>query len=75
LWNACKTGDEDYVRKAASILERYLVSRSRAEHGKWKNWFRGDIEMNIPEVLRKTKCLLEPKEGRPHTASILALFP
>jgi hypothetical protein len=75
LWNVCKTGDEAYVREAASILERYLVSRSRAEHGKWENWFRGDIEMNIPEVLRKTKCLLEPKEGRPHTSSILAVFP
>jgi hypothetical protein len=70
LWNACKTGNEACIRAAACTLERYLVSRTRTEHDKWENWFRGDIEMNIPEVLRKTKLLLEPREGRPHIFNI-----
>jgi hypothetical protein len=58
LWEALKNGEKAYIAEAAYALERYLVNRQRAEHGKWRQWYRGDKKMNLPAVLEKTRSLL-----------------
>jgi hypothetical protein len=63
LWMIYKTGNPAHITAATSALERYLVSRHRAEHGKWKNYYRGDLQMNIPELVEKTKVLLAGMPG------------
>jgi hypothetical protein len=58
LWKAFKNGEKSYIAEAAYTLERYLINRRRAEHGKWRQWYRGDKKMNLPGVLEKTRKLL-----------------
>ena len=51
-------GWQTHVKKAVFALEKLLVDRTKAEHGKWQGWYRGDKKMNLPGVLEKTRELL-----------------
>ncbi len=47
----------EYLREAVFKLEKLLLDRTKAEHGKWQHWYRGDRKMNLPGVLEKTRAL------------------
>ena len=50
------------LSEAVFYLEKALLDRTAAEHGKWENWYRGDKKMNLPDLLEKTKALLKDYE-------------
>jgi hypothetical protein len=50
---------QKFLHKAVYALEKLLLDRTKAEHGKWQHWYRGDRKMNLPGVLAKTKELLK----------------
>ena len=54
--------DNPHLKKAVYALEKLLLDRKKAEHGKWQNWYRGDKKMNMQAVLDQTRQLLR-KEG------------
>lgn len=47
-----------HLRQAVFLMEKLLVDRAKAEHGKWQDWYRGDKKMNLPAALAKTRSLL-----------------
>jgi hypothetical protein len=51
---ACKKS----LRQAFKCLEEYLKYRKCAEYGEFKNWYRGDLKMNIKQVLYHTGTVL-----------------
>jgi len=55
-------GDGDGMKakltKACESLEEYLSMRSCAEYGEFKNWYRGELKMNVKQQLYNTKRLL-----------------
>lgn len=50
-------GAADEVAKAASALNGVLVFRKQAEWGAWRDWYRGDWRMNLPELDKETQAL------------------
>ncbi len=48
-----------HLRQAVFALEKLLLDRAKAEHGRWQGWYRGDKKMNLPGVLEKTRALLD----------------
>lgn len=55
IYNSNTSSGKEYIKKAVYSMEKLLIDRTKAEHGKWNNWYRGDKKMNLPEVLDKTK--------------------
>jgi hypothetical protein len=53
------SSQKDYLTKAVYAMEKLLIDRTKAEHGQWKNWYRGDKKMNLPGMLEKTQELLK----------------
>lgn len=51
------------IDTAASALEKALLDRRKAEHGVWRNWYRGDRKMNLPGVLERTRELAVSLRG------------
>ena len=47
------------IDAAASALEKALLDRRKAEHGVWRNWYRGDRKMNLPGVLLRTRTIAD----------------
>lgn len=43
------------LKDAEAALERLLEIRKAAEAGKWKNWYRGDKKVNVPDFLERTR--------------------
>jgi glycosyl hydrolase family 115 (putative glucuronidase)/glycosyl hydrolase family 20 len=54
--------DPGTLKDAEQALERFLQIRKAAESGKWKNWYRGDKKVNVPEFLNKTRAARERLE-------------
>ena len=46
------------VYEAIFAMEKLLVDRTKAEQGKWKNWYVGETKFNLIQVLEDTKGLL-----------------
>ena len=46
------------VEKACESLEKLLSQRKCAEYGIFRNWYRGDLKMNIKQKLYDTRSLL-----------------
>ena len=46
------------LQEASRSLEEYLVIRKKAEYGNFKNWYRGDLKMNVKQRLFATKQLM-----------------
>ncbi|MBE6986854.1 MAG: hypothetical protein E7433_05470 [Ruminococcaceae bacterium] len=46
------------VEKACESLENLLAHRKCAEYGIFKNWYRGDLKMNVKQRLYDTRSLL-----------------
>jgi hypothetical protein len=46
------------VEKASESLENLLAHRKCAEYGIFKNWYRGDLKMNVKHRLYDTRSLL-----------------
>lgn len=51
-------GTKHSLKKACDILEQYLTARECAEYGIFKNWYRGDVKMNIKHCLAETKGIM-----------------
>ena len=47
------------LRLAIYAMEKLLLDRQKAEHGKWRHWYRGDKKMNLPAVLARTRALTQ----------------
>ena len=43
---------------ACAALEEYLAYRKCAEYGKFENWYRGEVKMNVNRKLLDTKMIL-----------------
>ena len=50
---------QKFLRDACESLEEYLSARTCAEYGEFKNWYRGDIKINVKQKLFNTRQLLE----------------
>lgn len=50
---------EHSVKEAIKIMEEYLRMRKCAEYGDFENWYRGDIKLNMNDVLYQTRRILE----------------
>ncbi|MBR7133343.1 MAG: glycosyl hydrolase 115 family protein [Clostridia bacterium] len=46
------------LNNACESLEKYLNYRKCAEYGIFENWYRGDLKMNIKQILYDTRRLL-----------------
>lgn len=46
-----------HVEEAVYALKKLVIDRKKAEHGKWKNWYRGDKKLGVRELLKKTETL------------------
>ena len=46
------------LNAACEGLEEYLSLRTCAEYGDFKNWYRGELKMNVKQRLYDTRQLL-----------------
>ena len=49
---------QEKLNLACESLEEYLSLRKCAEYGEFKNWYRGDLKMNVFQRLLDTRKLL-----------------
>ena len=50
---------EHSIKEACKALEEYLHIRKCAEYGDFENWYRGDIKLNVNDVLYCTRWILK----------------
>lgn len=50
-------GAADEIAKAASALSGVSEFRKQADWGVWRDWYRGDWRMNLPELDKETHAL------------------